>query len=181
MPDEAVVTNEPVKAPADEGEAEEEPEIKIPARRRRASDDEAEEGADEFHDAENADEAGEHGDNLIGILRRPIRLPTISTKIFNFGDPAPGDDEEADDPVEDKAAPAVSASAAPGADWGDEEEEEGDKEDEEGAVDTVAKEGEKEPKALRIKREPFEVPMQGHSAWLHDDRFDEAEAAAHEE
>ena len=86
MPDEAVVTNEPVKAPADEGEAEEEPEIKIPARRMRASDDEAEEGADEFHDAENADEAGEHGDNLIGILRRPIRLPTISTKIFNFGD-----------------------------------------------------------------------------------------------
>ena len=58
MPDEAEVKNEPVKVPVELGEAEGEPEIKIPARRRRASDDEADEGADEFHDAENPEETG---------------------------------------------------------------------------------------------------------------------------
>lgn len=40
---------------------------------------------------------------------------------------------------------------------------------------------EKEPaKPERVKREPFEVPQAG-AFWLHDDRFDEVEAAAHEE
>ena len=106
--------------------------------------------------------------------------------------PAGAHDDESAHEGGPKIDAVVSQAKPAGADWGDQEEEEKDtgaaspaaeaaaaeEEDEEGE-----EEAEEEAPVKHVKaktREPFEVPMQGNF-WLHDDRFDEAEAAAHEE
>ena len=99
----------------------------------------------------------------------------------NEGDDAEGvDGQEADEDLTKEADTVPAAiTAAGGADWGDQEEdEEEDKAADDAPAGPETEAG--EAKAVRVKREPFEVPMQGQF-WGHDDRFDEAEAAAHEE
>ena len=64
------------------------------------------------------------------------------------------------------------------AEWGDAE-----IESEEENADVAGEGNEEQEIKTNVKTtrgEPFEVPMQGQF-WGHDDRFDEAEAAAHEE
>lgn len=56
----------------------------------------------------------------------------------------------------------------------------GEDQDENENEEVAEEEVKDEPRKPFVKREPFEVPTQG-AFWLHDDRFDEAEQAAHEE
>ena len=106
--------------------------------------------------------------------------------------PAGAHDDESAQEGGPKIDTVVSQAKPAGADWGDQEEEEKDTGAASPAAEAAAaededdegeEEAEEEAPVKHVKaktREPFEVPMQGNF-WLHDDRFDEAEAAAHEE
>lgn len=172
----------------------EEVEISLPTRRRRASDDEGD--GDDFHDAKSDGEGlrwvrgcacQSHASKESACARRiqaAHRAPCTALPARVHAE-----DASSHRGLEVETKGVVSAHPV---DWGDEEEEEEEEEDADKPADgskaAAAEEGQEEGDAdqedagaKKAKpREPFEVPTQG-AFWLHDDRFDEAEAAAYEE
>ena len=149
--------------------------ISIPTRRRRASDDE---GEDEFHDAAEG--------SILNVCFQSCNLCDLSP-IFPGDDGGEGNAEKV---INDSGndADQIDAGSRPDpspdkrATWGDEEEDESEEENATGEAkeEEDDEEAETKTKSKTGRGEPFEVPMQGQF-WGHDDRFDEAEAAAHEE
>jgi hypothetical protein len=158
-------------------EDEEPVEIELPTRRRRASDDEE---GDDFHDAKSEGESKCRSPRA-GVSRWPRSSPHRIACLCCAGDESEQSGSE---------KPAGAVSKAKKADWGDEveaeEKEKSDVEEEEAAADDEDDKAEEGPgeedeveKAKPAPRQPFEVPTAG-AFWLHDDRFDDADAAAHE-
>ncbi len=94
-----------------------------------------------------------------------------------------GDDDARS--VKSKSAAQVESGGRP--DWGDqalEDEQEAqaanDQDGEEAGGEESPPPPQQQQPPIKVKKEAFDVPMQG-PFYLHDDRFDEAEAQAHEE
>eukprot|EP00955_Chlamydomonas_euryale_P101365 365338-Chlamydomonas_euryale.AAC.44 len=163
---------DPQAEDADVGDSEDELEIALPGRRRNADDEDEGGDDDEFEDAksEGAPEAGSisklYSDPVIAPMPPQESSPTGPGGDAASGASAKWADKDEED--EDAAEDVVEGSSAEG--------EDSQLAEKDGGEDAE----EKKPAPKREKKEPFEVPTQG-AFWLHDDRFDETEAAAHDE
>ncbi|GAX80485.1 hypothetical protein CEUSTIGMA_g7923.t1 [Chlamydomonas eustigma] len=155
-------------------EVDDEPEISLPARRKKASDDGDDPADDEeFHDADSEGDK----DSVSGQARK---VPA-GVSDLKWGDQAGDSSDEAG---QESVLVVSSGTADQQTSLAKNEEDEcydkGVLEEEEVVDGEESKDEDTKPAEKSKKKEPFEVPMQG-AFWLHDDRFDEAEAAAMEE